>query len=263
MMGYLMLALPEPDRSRLARSPLDLVVCQVRFDAQASISTTKFGFDFQKALRAASGEELNLEPVDFPPPLNITLSTGGAQQVAQGEGTRGWRISVVKGAHTVTLMPDSLAVDTRNYASWEAFREVCVAALNCLTQLVTPEMELRIGLRYVDRLRDSTVARADGWTDKLQPALHGLVGHPQLGPTVLNQQQQVVLSLGDGAECRFAHGTLPAPDGLEYILDYDLYRQITRPFELPAIIETLDLFNTEALQLFQASITSEEADSLR
>ena len=56
---------------------------------------------------------------------------------------------------------------------------------------------------------------------------------------------------------------LPAEDGLEYVLDYDLYRQDARPFDGTSVIEALDLFNTEALKLFQASVTPNTIEELR
>ena len=136
-------------------------------------------------------------------------------------------------------------------------------AIGCLAEQVGPEIELRVGLRYVDRLKDPAIATARGWAEKLQPALHGLVRHEQLGGAVLSQQQQIVLGLDGAGECRFAHGTLPTENGLEYVLDYDLYRQDARPFDVQSVMKARDLFNTEALKLFQASVTPNTIEELR
>jgi len=258
-----MLDLPEPDRSQLSHSPLDLVVCQIRFDARSAISASKFGFSLQGALGGASGGSWSLDPVDLPAPMSITLTPEGPQQGPVGLPTRGWRLTHEQGAYNVLLVPDSLAIDTRRYSSWDEFRAMCVAAIGSVADLARPEIELRVGLRYVDRLADPAVKTPAGWAGKLRTPLRGLVGHDSLGETVLNQQQQIVLKLEAGAECRFSHGTLETPTGLEYVLDYDLYRQLARPFDPDDVIECLDAFNTEALKLFQASLEPATLEGLR
>lgn len=258
-----MLELPDPDRSQLARSPLDLVVCQVRFDQRGEVSTPKVGFGFQEGLAESSEQPWKVEPIEGPPPMNITVTADGTQQVSTGQPLRGWRFTSSGDTYAAVLMPDSLTVETRRYTRWSAFRAMAERGIACLTAHVAPDIELRVGLRYVDRLKDASIDRPSGWVAKLQPALHGLVGHEQLGGAVLNQQQQIILSLAGDAECRFAHGTLPTDHGLEYVLDYDLYRQDARPFDSGAVIAALDQFNTEALKLFQASITPDAVAELR
>ena len=259
-----MLDLPDPDRSLLTNSPLDLVVCQVRFDQRAVISaSSKVGFEFQAALQADDESRWKMEPVEGPPPVNIVVTPDGAQQISGGDPIKGWRFASVDGVFIVVLMPDSIAVETRRYTGWDSFRATVERALDRLVTNFGPEIELRVGLRYVDRLKDEAAKRPSDWAAQLQSALHGLVAHEKLGPAVSNQQQQIMLELGDGAVCRFAHGTLPTDGGLEYVLDYDLFREEARPFEAEAILDVLDLFNSEALKLFQASITPETAEALR
>jgi uncharacterized protein (TIGR04255 family) len=256
------LDLPEPDRSRLTKSPLDLVVSQVRFDERGTVSTPTVGFGFQAMLGEDAGRTWKVEPVEGPRPVNIAVTPAGPQ-VSTGEVLRGWRFTASDEAYAVVLMPDSIAIETRRYKEWSDFRPVAERVIGCLVEKAAPEIELRVGLRYVDRLRDPSIDRADGWLTRLQPALHGLVGHERLGPAVINQQQQVILSLDGAGECRFAHGTLPTEHGLEYVLDYDLYRQDARPFDSASVLTALDQFNTEALKLFQASVTPNTIDELR
>ncbi len=259
-----MLDLPDPDRSQLGKSPLDLVVFQVRFDQRPVIAaSSKVGFDFQAALEAGDDARWKVEPVEGPSPVNVVVTADGAQQVTGGEPVKGWRFISADTGFIVALMPDSLSVETRRYTTWDGFRATAERALGLVVANFAPEIELRVGLRYVDRMESDGAERPSDWTDRLQPALHGLLGHETLGPVVLNQQQQIMLDLGDGVVCRFAHGTLPTDSDLEYVLDYDVYRQEVRPFEAAAILGVLDLFNTEALKLFQASITPATAKALR
>ena len=260
-----MLDLPDPDRSQLGKSPLDLVVCQIRFDRRAIISASnKVGFDFQAALQASEGTRWKMEPIEGPPPVTIVVTTDGPHQISGGDPTNGWRFTSGDGAYVVVLMSDSIAIETRRYTRWSEFRATVERAIERVATSFSPEIELRVGLRYVDRLQSVDAGQPADWTAHLQPALHGLVGHEVLGVAVLSQQQQIMLDLGAGVGvCRFAHGTLPTDQGLEYVLDYDLYRQDARPFERTEILAALDAFNTEALKLFQASITPVAAEALR
>jgi uncharacterized protein (TIGR04255 family) len=258
------LDLPDPDRSLLTNSPLDLVVCQVRFDQRPVISASnKVGFEFQAALQAEGESRWKMEPIEGPPPVGIVVTPDGAQRISGGDPVKGWRFTSADGAFIIVLMPDSIAVETRRYAGWHTFRATVERALDRLMTTFTPEIELRVGLRYVDRMKSAGAEQPSDWIARLRPWLHGLIGHETLGPAVSNQQQQIMLELGDGAVCRFAHGTLPTDRGLEYVLDYDLFREEARPFDAAAILDVLDLFNTEALKLFQASITPETAEALR
>jgi uncharacterized protein (TIGR04255 family) len=259
-----LLDLPDPDRSQLGKSPLDLVVCQVRFDQRPVIAaSSKVGFEFQAALQEGDDSRWKVEPVEGPPPVNVVVTPDGAQQVTGGEPVKGWRFISTDTGFIVALMPDSLSVETRRYTTWDDFRATAERALGLVVASFDPEIELRVGLRYVDRMKPDGAERASDWVPRLQPHLHGLLGHETLAPTVLSQQQQVMLDIGEGAVCRFAHGTLPTDDDLEYVLDYDVYRQEARPFEATAILDVLDMFNTEALKLFQASITPTTAKALR
>jgi uncharacterized protein (TIGR04255 family) len=49
---------------------------------------------------------------------------------------------------------------------------------------------------------------------------------------------------------------LPRDDGrLDYLLDYDVFREGGRPFQLDAIREALEVLHGDASKLFYASIT--------
>ena len=74
-----MLELPDPDRSRLTKSPLDLVVFQIRFDQRSSISAPAIGFAFQTTLGARAKRAWKIEPIEGPRPMNITVTAEGPQ----------------------------------------------------------------------------------------------------------------------------------------------------------------------------------------
>jgi uncharacterized protein (TIGR04255 family) len=246
------LNLPDPDGARLPNSPLDLVVTQIRFDARDVVSETKFGFAFRDALAGEEGTFPRLEPVEGQS-FNIAVGAGGAQQISQGPAPKGWKFLSEDGASSVVLMPDSIAVETRRYETWATFLPIVERTLRVLADHVGPEIELRLGLRYIDRIREASVTVPSEWAEYLAEPLRGFLAHPSIGNAVKAHQHQVVFDLGDG-ECRFVHGTLPADEGeTHYVLDYDLYREDPQPFSVDALLAGLESFHTDALKIFQAS----------
>jgi uncharacterized protein (TIGR04255 family) len=102
------------------------------------------------------------------------------------------------------------------------------------------------------------VTSPSGWRPYISPGLLGLVSHDQLGKTVTMTQQQLTLNLGEGVVCNLRHGCLPditAQGATVYLLDLDLYRQTGREFNVLGIEQAGEMFNTLALQLFEASVT--------
>jgi uncharacterized protein (TIGR04255 family) len=250
------LNLPEPDRSRLPGSPLDVVVCQVRFDAQIAVSEPRFGLEFHTRLGGRDGQYPKLSPVESQA-LSVAVGPGAAPQVAHAPAPSGWQLSAGDGSWSVSLAPEALAVETRSYEDWSGFRERFAAALEAVTELCSPQIEQRLGLRYVDRISEAGVTDPIAWVPLLDERLLGVIAHPVLGEAVRGHQQQVVLDLGEDALCRFVHGLLPADHEQHYVLDYDLHREGARPFDRDGIMQVLDAFNTDALKLFQASVTEE------
>jgi uncharacterized protein (TIGR04255 family) len=176
----------------------------------------------------------------------------------------GWQLKSADENWEVELMPDHLGLETKAYSTWRDFRTRFAAALTALAEIVSPTLEHRIGLRYIDRVQEPEIALPDGWTPYIAAELLGSVAHPTLGGAILAQQQQVMIDLGDDARCRFAHGFLRADnERLHYFLDYDMHREGARAFEPDGIIDKLDEFNTDALKLFQASVTAALLERLR
>ncbi len=50
---------------------------------------------------------------------------------------------------------------------------------------------------------------------------------------------------------------------IDYLLDYDLFRQGGRPFDVEGLIRATEQLNLGALQLFQTSVTEQLLDIFR
>lgn len=254
------LNLPEPDPARLPGSPLELVVCQVRFDTRLRASDGQAALDVQAALGGPEGPYPGLEEVTS---VNTNVVVGsGVTETTQ----KGWRLTSSDGKWVVSLMPDHLALETTEYTTWEEdFQPRLAAVIDAVVEHVSPAVEQRIGLRFVDRITEMELSDLRDWEPYLRREVLGLIVHPELGSSVRQAQHQVLIELEDDAVCGFRNG--PIRDevrGLvDYVLDYDVYRQGGRPFDGPQIKDTADRFNTFALQIFQTTITERLLERFR
>jgi uncharacterized protein (TIGR04255 family) len=256
------LSLDEPDRTRLPRSPLELVVCQIRFERQVAIGDPKTATTFHQALGGTSGPfpeigEVVSEEVNLP----LTPGTPGAFRESR---TSGWRFSSGRTLAAV-LMPDHVALETNAYTTWEDFSELLAQVIDAVAEVVEPAIEQRIGLRYVDRIQELDLKSPAEWESYIRSEFLGPILHRELGPGVRAAHQQLLIELEDGISCGLRHGPVDNQnrETVDYVLDYDLFRQSGRPFDPEGIKETAALFNRLGLQLFQATITDDLLDYLR
>jgi uncharacterized protein (TIGR04255 family) len=259
------LELPEPDQRRLSRSPLELVVCQIRHERRLVVGEAATALAVHEALGGADGPYQAIDEVSGAE-LNVVMGIGmGAPNVRETK-TSGWRLTSADGAWVVTLMPDNFSLETSAYTTWaEDFAPRLGALIDAVAERIQPTFEQRIGLRYVDRITELGLTELAAWQPYLRPELLGLVLHPQLGPGVRNYQQQVVIELGDGVIAGLRHGPIveAGKDVVDYQLDYDIFRQGGRAFDAAVINDAAAQFNIYALQLFQATISDELLEELR
>jgi uncharacterized protein (TIGR04255 family) len=260
---FMTLELPEPDTTRLPRSPLELVVFQVRFNRYAAVSDAHTATRFHAALaeRVEGFDDIG-EVVSG----EVNLSVGPAGQAVNEAltTTTGWRFSSTPTTAAI-LMPDHVALETSAYTTWEDFAPAAQAVLDAALEVVDPALEQRTGLRYVDRITELGLQTVGDWAPYIQPEMLGIILHADLGPYVRAAHQQVIIELDDGARCGLRHGPLenPATGTVDYVLDLDLFRDGGRPFDAEQIKRELERFHTWALQLFQAAVTDELLSYLR
>lgn len=261
-----MLSLPEPDSSRLARSPLQLVVCQVRFEEIPSVADPRIALAIHDRLGGRSGrypvlEQLKGEQVE------VKVGIGGAPISTQQVPMSGWRLLTQDRDWTAALLPGSVALETTNYTTWaDDFGPRLSELLAAAAAVIAPTMEQRLGLRYVDLLTEPEVLQPAGWRGHVADELLGPILHPSLGAGVRSAQQQVEFDAGAGIRCTLRHGVLAdrsVSKRTNYLLDWDVFREEARPFDAEDLKAAAASFNRLALQLFQQALTPDMFEFLR
>jgi len=255
--------LPDPDRAPLARSPLSLVVCQIRYERAAVVGDAHVARDFHARLGGREGAYPRLDSatgIGF----QVAVAPGVEPAVTQSQPLSGWRLTSQAGDWVVSLMPEFVSVETSSYDTWENFHERLRLILDATAELISPVFEQRLGLRYVNEMTEDDITEPEGWRRWIRPELIGPLMHENLAPGVTATRQTTLIDLGNEVTCTMNHGFVPdqARNGnpLPFLLDYDISHQLNREFNAAAALETADLFNTDALGLFQVCVLPEYLD---
>jgi uncharacterized protein (TIGR04255 family) len=254
------LELPAPDLRHLVRSPLELVVCQVRHERNVAVADAKRAF----AVRDGLGDKYPSDEEATGLALNIT---GGPLGVSTAtDQMQGWNFKSADGAWTVVLMPDFIALETRAYTDWDDFSLRLDELVRQVEEVLRPDLERRVGLRFIDRITDPRITSPTGWEGWINERLLGPILHDAFGSSIKSIQQVLQLDGGDDMEVLLRHGCLvegPPPDqAWHYLLDHDCSRSRGRTFSSDNIMETTKRLHELALSVFQASITPKLYDHL-
>lgn len=254
------LTLPVGDPTPLVRSPLDLVVCQVRYDESLVVSDARVILKIHEALGGKAGEYERLENVRANAIQVSVMGSGGGMEAARSGAASGWRLLSPDGTWVATVMPEALSLETLAYARWQDFEGRLKALIHAVAEHVQPVFMQRIGLRYINRLTTPEVDAPDGWVGWVRNELLGPVLHPTLRDGVQGAVQQMTLDIGKGTKATMRHGIVDDPNvpgRQNYLLDFDVFREGPDSFNPETLIASATAFNDIALSLFQESVTAE------
>lgn len=243
------LSLAEPRDVPLGRSPLTLVVCQVRHERIVGMAEVGRALEVQSLLgsKYPKMEERS----------SLTISGPGGPQISQEAG--GWQMKSDDGSWAVTLDPHFYSLETSAYASWSDFRSRLAQLVSAVATVHGPKLEERLGLRMVDEINHPGVATPSGWRDLIRSELLGPLSDTDFGKSISAIQQLVEIDAGNGYQVLFRHGTAPSArgDGWLYLLDHDCYRQAGQVLTEEGTLSAADDLHKIALQIFEAAITEE------
>lgn len=250
-----LLALPDPKDVPLLRSPLSLVVCQVRHDRVLAVTDPKHGLAVQSTL-GGRYPQIDERPALMP---GLLVGAGFPQLSPPAPAGGGWQMQSDDGAWTVTLQADSFSLETSAYVSWIDFRDRLDALVAAVISTYEPSLESRVGLRYVDEIVHPGVTSPTDWKGWIREELLGPLAHPEFGVGVRSVQQQIEFDAEGGYRVVLRHGTSRAPGDPKwvYLLDHDCYRQAGRQLTHDGVLGAADDLHRLALQVFQASITED------
>ena len=253
------LTLSEVDDRPLGRSPLAVVVFQVKYEQNLSIGDGDTGLRVYEYLGGPDGRYMRIESIQMVGTAVQVSPLGLAQVPSANVPSRGFRMRNDDGTLTVSLMPDFAALETTVYGLWkEDFRERLAELIFALSENVKPRVEERLGLRYVNKIVEPEISAPADFRGIISDGLLGAVADEYWSSGVTGAQQQLEIDVSGGIRCILRHGTLPRDTGIGldgYLLDIDVFREQPRRFDVNNIVSTIDRLNKAATTIFQRSLT--------
>ena len=253
---------PSSDRVVFANNPLEQVITQLQFKPILSIVASQPA-EFQGLIRGEYPSYTREDAGGLPTELAPFLARSGAPSLFVRDVFQS-----LDESRTVYLSQNFVALEDRSYKHWERFRRELRKVLTALTDVYSPVLPTRVGLRYVDVIKRSKlgIPQETPWAELINPELIGLLGQPSYRNEVTSTVAATTIRIVDvpGGEVRIHHGTRTAspsdPETL-YFIDADFYTDQGRTTQ--DALDHLDRFNRQAGNLFRWAITGKLRDALQ
>jgi uncharacterized protein (TIGR04255 family) len=248
--------LPTYPHVLFGRSPLVLVVGQVRFSALPGFADGSNVAAFDKRIREMYPKRDRIEQISF--------SLSPAHGVEHQSGPMLWKFSTVDNAWSVVLAESALTLEVRGYTSVTEFLDRFATVLDCLIEELDPGLQTRVGLRYIDEFRYRSASTVEEWAVLICPEILGFAtaADDLFGSsTVQHTRQQLEVNMPNGT-LMIRHGLLSGTSvepiaeeaqsqGAFYLLDMDYYDGRTQPLDREVVIATLRSYNDTMYRFFR------------
>lgn len=243
---------PVYDRVIFGKSPLRLVVSEIRFPLLFRFNEKPFLAPFQEAIQPeypGTNQEQQ---------LSVRFSHKGMEQ----SGEFHWRFSDREGHWSVLLGEGSLTLECRRYSSIEEMQRRFEKLLVAAGQHLGIVDRTRLGLRFVNELRSAGAETLAQWAELLNPKFVGFAGADLLEGTVAHSFHELRTTREDGALV-IRHGLLtgttieprpgepPIDRGRYYLIDMDYFDQREGPLDTSTTVKQVAVYHDAIHQFFR------------
>ena len=241
----------------LARAPLEKVLTQVQF----SLTPDLVSEEGERTLAAA----LARYPVRRRgQALNVTISP--ATGMIENKAVTTLSFADRAQTWTVTVMETAVALETTAYDSRGDFCDRAREVFDAVAAVATPPVVDRVGLRYIDRIRDpGDLQRLEAYINPRLRVLDGAVGDPL---TVEHSVTDTILRIADDERLKVRSGLLPPAAAFDpvllpipepsWVLDLDVFTMAGGfAFEPSALDERLRRYADHVYSFFRWATTDE------
>jgi uncharacterized protein (TIGR04255 family) len=248
---------PPPKEIPLANAPLERVLAQVQFTPIAKIDDKSYIVGFQDDFRASYPFfEEAVEQL-------LQLGLGAGVQSVSPINRKVWKFLDAEKNWRITLTSEAVTLEVRKYTSREDFLERWSKILSAMVTHFKPTLVVRVGMRYVDRVRDGDVSKVNKLIQKeflgpLVTSFHDQVRH-SISETVLAVEEgNLLLRLG-----KLPKGGTVDPNVLEpiksesFIIDIDVSSANQIEFDSVELHLIFRKFAERAYSIFRTVVTDE------
>lgn len=241
----------------LKKAPLARAICQIRFPPIMSVGKDEYVAEFQESLR----RDYPLITPQMAQRMQFVLP-GAEGPISLVPPTRSYRFSSLDGHWHLTLSQDFLAIETDGYTNREEFLARLTKACQALASHIQPSHVSRLGVRYIDRLRDEAVNRIHEF---FRPEFLG----PMLDPNFRSNATQVLsenlFKIKEGyliakwgllpKDTTIDPTAIPPEPEPSWILDLDAYSEALVPFDSTTLVAEARKLVERIYTVFRWSVT--------
>ena len=254
-MSQMLNNLPDPDRSILAHPPLQQVSLIVGWQQETNFPS-EAGVHFLATLK----EHPLLREAQLVP-STLTLVSGTVGQPNQVQQVRGWQVS--QSQFSASIYAESVVVEDREYAGWDAFIKRSKPAIVAAANLSSAKVSTRVVLRYTNILSNPDALTVAFWRGKVKSEYLGVADDDALARP-LSAQMGFYNFKEASLEVQLRTGILPTADAKwAFTIDIEATDRSIAEFRLETIFEIAAAQNTVCLKIFQALLDPEYFNTLR
>lgn len=248
--------LPQNERIQFKKSPLRLVIGQIRFTIMPRFEQKGFIADFQEAIRT-----------DYPKASREAVVTYQLSPTGINSDTSGiaWRFSSKDSQWAVIINEAALTLEARNYRLSNDFIDRFQHLLEAAQEILDITDCLRLGLRYINEVRYPAAETLGDWQELLNPKLVGFDAAQLLSGQVNHTLQEIQVSRPDGIFA-IRHGLLSGVavpplskeepiGGRFYLLDLDYYDTNEYDLDIPDILKKMRNYNEMISRFFRWTLS--------
>jgi uncharacterized protein (TIGR04255 family) len=244
--------LPFPASPRVVyeKNPLVVVICQLRFPPILLIDA-ELPARYQDRIRGQYPLLEEKPGIELPPEVPKIFAAEFGQSA-----WKNYNFSSTDGSWTVNLTRDFLALTARKYQKWEEFWQHLAEPLAALVEIYKPVYFTRLGLRYQDVIRRSSLGLVQPpsppqpWSDLLEPYILGPLARREIAGETDTHRGEFRVALPDSAGSAHVRHGLMRLDGEEcYAIDTDFYDE--RQTQIGDAHVRLDNLKRQAGRLFR------------
>jgi uncharacterized protein (TIGR04255 family) len=189
----------DPERPIYPNAPLKLVTFQIQFPLVPDLDDLTPHKEIADALRE------RYPIIGGPPPfVQLDLGSGQAQQRARGS-----RMTNRSRTWTVTMMSDTISIETSRYQRYEKFAEQVEWVLERVHNITPLPAVTRVGMRYIDEIEIEGADELGDWTPWINE--HLIVGGLIDGYRTHDYVVQSLLEVDDFRRMVVRYGRITQP----------------------------------------------------
>lgn len=255
---------PPVERVKYNKTPLESVVCQLRFPPILMIDSQP-PYEFQNLIR--SEFPYYEESVEVQQEVNAALNVNFPNQivnpVTKVTSNKNHEFKSEDSNWLINLTRTFISIRTNNYSTWEEFIYKFRLPLQSLIKVYQPANFTRVGLRYVDVFCRSRVGLDNcEWNELIRPYFLGLLGSTVSANVSEFNSVSEIKCQDNSSTIRISSNMVKRIDNNEtcFLMDSDVFT--TQKITLQAAEEKLDYLHDRSSRLLRYAITDKLHESM-